>query len=104
MTTELDAAGFRAHLDTAFLLDRGADRLPLRLVEVSEGRPGGGFVRFSLLFHGPGDAPLAQGSYAFQHDALGSLDMFIVPVIGSTAERMVYEACFSRRVEAGGAS
>ena len=92
----IDPATFRAHLDTSFSVGGGADRIALRLAEVVDGQSGGGLQRFSLLFHGPADRVLAQGTYSLQHDALGSLVIFIVPVIGSNAERIVYEACFSR--------
>ena len=35
---------------------------------------------FSLIFEGPKDALLEQGTYTFQHDQLGELEMFMVPV------------------------
>jgi hypothetical protein len=91
-----DAALFRAQLGTTMDVDLGTERIPLRLVEVADGPSSGGFVRFSVLFHGPPDRVLAQGSYAFHHEALGALVLFIVPIIGSDAERIVYEACFSQ--------
>ena len=72
----------------------------MRLIEVSDGRSGGGFQRFSVLFYGPPDRPLVQGTYTFHHEVLGSLALFIVPVLGSNAERLVYEACFSQPVPA----
>ncbi len=95
-----EAATFRAHLGTTFDVDLGAERVPVRLADVADERTGGGFVRFSVLFHGPPDRLLGQGSYAFHHQTLGSLVLFIVPIVGSDAERIVYEACFSQRVPA----
>jgi hypothetical protein len=91
-----EAATFRAHLGTTLDVELGTERVPLRLVDVAGERTGGGFVRFSVLFHGPPDRLLAQGSYTFHHQALGSLVLFIVPIVGSDAERIVYEACFSQ--------
>jgi hypothetical protein len=41
---------------------------------------------------------LPQGTYSFRHDTLGEFLLFIVPVVGSNDERIVYEACFNRRV------
>ncbi len=93
---QIDPATMRAQLDTTFQVGPDTNRIPLRLVEVSDGRSVGGIERFSLLFHGPADRALPQGLYSFHHDALGPLVLFIVPVIGSNAERIVYEACFSR--------
>jgi hypothetical protein len=96
-----DIAMFRAHMSTAFVLDPGDRREPvtLTLVEVTEGRSGGGFHRFSVLFHGPSDRMVGQGLYTIQHQSLGTLELFLVPVIGSNAERMLYEACFSQPIE-----
>jgi hypothetical protein len=96
-----DVAAFRAEIDTEFVIDPGGGREPVavKLVEVTEGKSGGGFQRFSVLFHGPVDRFLEQGTYAFQHDSLGSLTLFIVPIVGSNAERIVYEAVFAQRIE-----
>lgn len=91
-----DAAIFRAQLGTTIDVGLGTGSVPLRLVEVADGPSAGGFVRFSVLFHGPPAPVLAQGSYAFHSEALGSLVLFIVPIVGSNAERTVYEACFSQ--------
>ena len=95
-----DPDRFREQVDTIFRVDHDSGPIQLRLVEVADGPAGGGFQRFSLLFHGPADRVLPQGTYDFHHDALGSLMVFIVPVIGSNAERIVYEAVFSRPMAA----
>ena len=92
-----DVATFRAQLGTVFRVDCDGRQVPLCLTEVADGRSGGGFQRFSVIFHGPVEPPLVQGNYTFHHDALGSFPLFIVPLLESNAERMVYEACFSRR-------
>ena len=92
----IDLATFQAHAGTTFHVAAGGDRIPLRLDEVEEGQSNARIIRFSLLFHGPPDRALPQGTYLFHHDALGAMMLFIVPVIGSNAERIVYEACFSR--------
>jgi hypothetical protein len=94
-----EADVFRAHLGTEFRLAVDGVPLPLRLAEVVDGRAGGGFRRFSAIFHGPADRPLGQGSYEFQHGTLGAFLLFIVPLLESNRERMVYEACFSRPME-----
>ena len=92
-----DAATFRAHLDTVFVADYGNREVPLRLAEVAGERVAGGLEQFSLYFHGPADRQLPQGTYALAHDALGAIAIFLVP-IGANAERVVYEACFTRLV------
>jgi hypothetical protein len=98
-----EAAAFRVHLDTEFHVAVDGGPLALRLAEVVDGRAGGGFRRFSAIFHGPVDRPLAQGNYEFQHGTLGAFPLFIVPLLESNRDRMVYEACFSRPVEPEGA-
>jgi hypothetical protein len=90
-----DPATYRAQLETIFRVEQDAVAIPLRLVEVADERVSGGMRQFSLLFHGPADRLLPQGTYALRHDALGDLDLFIVPIVGSNRERIVYQACFN---------
>jgi hypothetical protein len=96
----LNAATFEAQLGTIFRLGGDGARIPLRLTEVTKQPIRGGCERFSAFFEGPANRVVAQGTYTFEHEALGSLTLFIVPVIGSNAERIVYEACFNRFVQA----
>jgi len=86
---------YREHLDTIFQVDDATDPIQLRLVDVADEGVERGIRQFSLFFHGPADRVLPQNTYAFSHEALGSLALFIVPVVGSNAERIVYQACFS---------
>jgi hypothetical protein len=97
---QIDAAAFHAQIDTTFRVESGADPIALRLAEVIEERPAGGLERFSLFFHGPPDRILPQDTYSFHHDALGDVMLFIVPIIGSNEERIIYEACFNRSLAA----
>jgi hypothetical protein len=90
-----DPETFRAQLDTMFQAEDASGPVQLRLVEVADDGVAGGIRQFSLFFHGPADRVLPQDTYALQHAALGSLALFIVPVVGSTRERVVYQACFS---------
>lgn len=92
----IDPETFRAHAGTMFEVEVDADRVPLRLEEVSDVGSGRGILRFSILFHGPPDRLLPQGMYVFHHAALGAMMLFIVPVVGSNAERILYEAVFTR--------
>jgi hypothetical protein len=48
---------------------------------------------FSLLFAGPKAPALPQKIYALQHEALGTFEIFLVP-IRETAEERHYEAIF----------
>jgi len=93
--TASQASTFRPHVDTTFVADPGALKIPLRLAEIGDERVSGGMKQFSIFFHGPADCLLSQGTYALDHATLGLLELFLVPVAGSNRERIVYEACFS---------
>jgi hypothetical protein len=49
---------------------------------------------FSLVLLGPPTFVLPQAIYSFEHDQLGTFEMFIVP-IGRDARGVSYEAVFS---------
>jgi hypothetical protein len=49
---------------------------------------------FALLFHGPAEPPLAQRMYSCTQAALGTFDIFIVPV-GRDQNSFHYEAVFN---------
>ena len=93
------SVAYREQLGTIFSVDQPGP-IELQLTEVTDERVSGGIRQFSLFFHGPADRILPQGTYSFRHAALGSLMLFIVPVIGSNAERIVYQACFNVPIEA----
>lgn len=88
---------FREHLDTTFRVNLGEQRAEFKLVEVVGDKSGlpklEGVERFSIFLKGPG--PLPQGTYALEHERLGSHDIFIVPV-GREPDGFRYEAVFSR--------
>jgi hypothetical protein len=96
---ETDPATYREQVGTIFSVDQPGP-IGLQLTGVTDERVSGGIRQFSLFFHGPADRILPQGTYSFRHAALGSVVLFVVPVIGSNAERIVYQACFSVPIEA----
>jgi len=51
--------------------------------------------KFSLLFRSTGPLALTQNTYAFEHPALGRLDIFIVPVQVRGSAHSHYEAIFN---------
>jgi len=94
---ELAAADFRQHIGGSFRIHYGgAQPLQVRLSEVADMPPNAANLRepFSLLFHGPSDGWLQQGTYAFEHDAMGRMEIFVVP-LGADAEGMRYEVIFA---------
>jgi hypothetical protein len=99
MLDKLQSADFITHLHEHFRisLDNG-QTIVLELVSVQDvgaGYPADRRHPFSLLFLGPeSDVYLRQHTYPLQHDQMGTLDLFIVP-LGPDGRRMRYEAIFS---------
>ena len=50
--------------------------------------------QFSLIFHGPSAPQLSQGTWVLDHDEIGELALFLVP-LGPDAEGPRYEAAFA---------
>jgi hypothetical protein len=106
----LTAGDFRPYQNTRFRLTGGSppSRSPAsieaELVEVTEqGASAPGTVRtpFSVLFHGPLEPVMPQGIYRVEHEQLGTMELFIVPVgpdgpsgPGQVPTAMRYEAVF----------
>ena len=94
---DLTADDFAAHSGSRYLLRLAgaAEPIPLELVEVtasSRPRPGG--RPFSLVFRGPRSPSLPQAQYRLEHEAMGTLDIFLVP-IALDAQGLCYEAVFN---------
>jgi hypothetical protein len=49
---------------------------------------------YTLLFRAPVDAPQEQGIYELDHESLGAMDLFLVPV-KKDADGLYYEAVFN---------
>jgi hypothetical protein len=104
MLEKLTHESFAPHVGTEFALRLGpADSLPLTLIEAravgsAPPRPGPDGNRrrqpFSLLFRGPRQPVLPQRIYPIEHAAMGTLELFIVP-IGPDAAGLRYEAVFT---------
>jgi hypothetical protein len=96
----LSRSGFQAALQTRFRLRSHADpHIELVLVEVRAVGSACGDAEagsFAILFHGPADPLLPQRTYFFEHDTLGSFELFIVP-IGRDQEGCRYEAVFNHQ-------
>jgi hypothetical protein len=93
---DLTVTTFAERLDETFGVGDGADALEMRLVEAASlGSTSGEESRapFSVVFLGPLEPVLPQGIYRFEHEALGTFELFIVP-IGPDETGMRYEAVF----------
>ena len=85
-------ADFAPLLHERFHVDPGEQPpFEVELVDVSEiAREPGGRAPFSLIFQGGPSPPLPQSTYRVEHDELGALEIFLVPI---AADR--YEAVFT---------
>jgi hypothetical protein len=106
----LTAGDFRAAQGDRFRLTAGSPdggsgvSLDVDLAEVTEhgdGLAGTPRAPFSVVFHGPLQPILPQGIYRLEHEGLGALDLFIVPIgpdepaaPGAKPTAMRYEAVF----------
>lgn len=97
MPEHLTRDSFSAQLTTKFRFGVGTEKtVELELVEVqTHGDVTGQTERFSAFFRGPLDQLLPQSIYRMEHDALGSAEIFIVP-IRRDGEGFYYEAAFNR--------
>jgi hypothetical protein len=98
----LTYADFAGRVGETFDVTSAGDApIRLELVEATEGTQVGGTGpdgeqrrQFSLVFRGPFDRTLPQGTQSLHHDAIGALALFLVP-IGPDATGMRYEAVFA---------
>ncbi len=79
----MTAATFEPHAGTTFTVRQDpGDGIPLTLVGVRRAQEQPHAPRtdpFSLTFTGPAGFGFTQGMYALDHDALGRLELFLVP-------------------------
>jgi hypothetical protein len=102
MLNKLNSKIFSEHLNSEFKLSLpAAGPLVLRLAQVSEHDAGPQLEQFSLLFHGPREPRLQQSIYSLQHEKLGTLQLFLVPV-GIDQDGIQYECAFNRFRERAG--
>lgn len=93
---ELTPAAFAQYMNTPFRCQaEHAPAVDLILIEMTATRSAPQYESFSLVFRGPSHPLLPQGIYQLQHDAIGTFDLFIVP-IRQDQDGLYYEACFNR--------
>jgi len=72
----------------------GATTLTLTEVDARAGTAASGREPFALVFRGDGDTVLPQRIYRLEHNLLGALDIFLVP-ISQGDDHVLYEAVFN---------
>jgi hypothetical protein len=103
VSSELTQSAFTGHVGSTFQVHVAPNRsVDLKLVQVVPlPRPVGGVLPsangtgFTLHFIGPSANPFNQGTYAVDHSALGSSQIFLVPA-RPTGSNQPYEAVFNR--------
>ena len=89
---------FQPLLGESFEISGGGSTVQATLVEVADLREAQGAGlrsrQFSLVWRGPCEPVLPQQIHRVTHAAIGSLDLFLVP-IGPDAGGMRYEAVFT---------
>lgn len=74
--------------------------LPVRVLAGSRLPADAGNERFSLIFSGPMDSPLASAIYQFEHDELGQFEIYIGEIGQRDGTGIRYEAVFNRSAPA----
>jgi hypothetical protein len=90
-------AGFLGVVGDDFRL---RDDTALRLREVSDLAAQGDYAGYSIVFSGPSDHLLAQGTYELAHESLGVQSLFLVP-LGPAGDGFDYEAVFTQLRSSG---
>ena len=94
MSANYSYAAFAAQVHTTFWLATGGEPLPLELLDVSSLRCNAVYESYSLELRGPADTYIPQASYRFEHEAIGPIEIFIVPT-RQDQQGLYYEASFN---------
>jgi|SRR5215213_29143 len=96
MEASLTHQAFTQHANTQFQVQVDENTaVPLELTEISEVKLYPHQEQFAILFRGPSDMFLGQGSRYFTHDQMGQFELFIVPT-KQDEHGVYYEAVFNR--------
>jgi hypothetical protein len=91
----LTAEDFRPHLGARFRLPQ--ESVECELIELTEqegSARSGSRKAFSVVFRGPAQPVLDQRIRRLEHDGIGALELFLVP-IGLDSDGVLYEAVFT---------
>ena len=96
MAEAFDKTLFAKNLNTKFSVRVDADKtIELELTEITESNSAPNHEQFALAFRGPADVYLPQQIYPLEHQRLGTMSVFLVPV-GRDEQGFEYEAIFNR--------
>ena len=95
----LNKAAFLAQLNSTFLINEGASKVAVKLVDVTDlPRRGANAQKeaFSLLFKGDKATALEQNTYLIEHEKLGLFSFLVVPIMSKNKSALHYEAIINR--------
>lgn len=96
----MDRATFEKQLNTQFLFNYQAAKVPVTLVDVtnhaSRKQDHAGKEVFSLMFRGPKEMTLQQNTYLIEHEKLGMFSFLIVPLKTRDKSAAHYVATINR--------
>lgn len=99
MTEVFTIEMFSGQVGTKFRIHYGdSQTAELELISATDVGSSPRQAQFSLVFVGPQECPIAQAIYRVEHDELGALDLFLVP-IGKDQRGVSYEAIFNRMIK-----
>lgn len=99
MSELLTKEAFTENLNTKFRIPFDSSKAAeLELIEVVEARSTSRQQQFSVFFRGPLEYRLPQATYRMEHEKMGEIDLFIVPV-AREPEGFRYEAVFNYVVQ-----
>ena len=95
MLEKLTRDDFAACVNTKFRVRREPDSFEAELIEVTKSKIYPRQESFSLFFKMPEAFPKIQGNYLFEHDKIGTNEIFVVPIEKET-DGTIFEAVFNR--------
>jgi hypothetical protein len=103
---ELNAQTFSECLHSTFQIQvPGFGPVPVELTDVVERNDSPKLEQFSLIFHNAAGLHLQQAIYEMQHEKLGTVTLFLVPLGPHEGVGMDYQAIFNRiRSKSGSAA
>jgi hypothetical protein len=96
MRENLTRQDFAEHLNTKFrIILEDSSFVELEMVEAKAVGSATGQEQFSVVFRGALNFFINQGNYVLEHEQLGTVLLFLVPV-GKQEDGFYYEAAFNR--------
>ena len=103
---ELNLQTFAACLHSVFQIQvPGHDPVPVELADAAERSDSPRLEQFSLIFHSAAGVYLPQAIYQMDHEKLGRISLFLVPLGPHEGRGMDFQAVFNRfRNQSGSAA